>query len=208
MGSIAAGKSSALDGLRCFTTYEEFGGRVPATMYQNDRTLTPDEQKVVDDYLFPQLIAKNGNMIRMNYGIRITDRAYLDLFAFSKGDMVEIKRTAIELKTRFESWGKPLEGGHIFFLRASKESLEERLARRGTGKAGHGKIRFDANALIQQENELMKVYALPPSSVIDTTNSTAGETARTIARTILFDKYDPFDFVARLEEVIKMNGKL
>ena len=85
-------------------------------MYQNEKTLTPDDQKIVDDYLFPRLIEKNANMIRMNSGIRITDRAYLDLFAFSKGDATEIKRKAIELKARFEAWGKPMEGGHIFFL--------------------------------------------------------------------------------------------
>jgi RNase adaptor protein for sRNA GlmZ degradation len=181
---------------------------VPAAMYQNDTTLTPDEQKIVDDYLFPQLITKNANMIRMSSGIRITDRAYLDLFAFSKGDVAEIKRKAIELRTRLKDWGKPLEGGHVFFLRASKESLKERLARRGTKKADRGKIRFDAKALIQQEKELMKIYKPPPNSVIDTTDSTAGETARSIARTILLEKYDPFDFAARLEEVIKMSGEL
>jgi hypothetical protein len=208
VGSIAAGKSSTLDGLRCFTTFEEFGGHVPAAMYQNDRTLTPEEQKIVDDYLFPQLLAKNGNMIRMNSGIRIMDRAYLDLFAFSKGDAAEIKRKAVELKTRLKDWGKPMEGGQIFFLKASNEALKERLARRGAKKAGRGKVRFDAKALVKQEKELMAIYRLPQNAVIDTTEGTAGETARTIARTILLDEYHPFDFAARLEEVIKMGGKL
>ena len=37
VGSIAAGKSSTLDNLRCFTTHEEFSGRVPAAMYQDDK---------------------------------------------------------------------------------------------------------------------------------------------------------------------------
>ena len=143
VGSIAAGKSSALDGLRCFTTHEEFGGRVPATMYQNDRTLTPDEQQIVDNYLFPRLIEKNANMIRMNSGIRITDRAYLDLFAFSKGDVAEIKRKAIELKTRFKDWGKPLEGGQIFFIRASEEVIEREIGstRHGKGRPRRGSFR-------------------------------------------------------------------
>src|SRR5260370_36250805 len=127
-------------------------------------------------------------MIRMYSGIRITDRAYLDLFAFSNGDAVEIKRKAIELKKRIADWGKPLESGQIFFLRASKESLKERLARRGTRKAGRGKVRFDPKSLIQQEKELLQIYGLSPSAVIDTTDSTAGETARAIARTILLEK--------------------
>jgi broad-specificity NMP kinase len=208
VGTIASGKSSVLDGLRCFTTYEEFGGRVPAAMYQDDRTLTSDEQKIVDDFLFPQLIKKNGNMIRMNSGIRITDRAYLDLFAFSKSAETEIKRKAVEMKNRLKHWGKPLESGHIFFLVASKESLKERLARRGTKRVVRGKVRFNTKALVQQEKELRTIYRVPPGVGIDTTDSTVGETARTIARIILLEKYDPFDFTARLDEVIKGGGKL
>jgi hypothetical protein len=208
VGSVAAGKTSALDGLRCFTTFEEFGGRVPAAMYQDDRTLTPEEQEIVDDYLFPQLIRKNGNMFRMNSGIRIMDRAYLDLFAFSKGDKTEIKRKATELKARLKAWGKPLEAGKIFFLKASKESLKERLARRGARKAGRGKVRYDTKTLVQQERDLMKVYRLPQNSVIDTTDSTAGETARGIAREILLEKYEAFDFAARLEDIIDRDGEL
>ncbi len=208
VGSVAAGKSSALDRLRCFTTFEEFGGRVPAAMYQNDKTLTPEEQQIVDDFLFPQLLAKNKSMMRMNSGIRITDRAYLDLFAFSKGDKVEIKRKAKELKSRVKRWGKPLESGQIFFLRASKGTLEERLARRGTKKAGPGKVRFDWKTLVQQEKELLKTYGLTQAVAIDTTDLTAGETARKIARMILLEKYSPFDFGSRLNQVIKADGKL
>ena len=42
-------------------------------MYQNDRTLTPEEQKIVDNYLFPRLVEKNTNMMRMTpgFGLRI-----------------------------------------------------------------------------------------------------------------------------------------
>ncbi|RXT35184.1 SIR2 family protein [Bradyrhizobium betae] len=90
VGSVASGKSSTVDALRCFTTFEEFSGRVPKEMYQDDTSLTPDEQKIVDDYLFPRLIEKNRNMMRPSSGVRIMDRAFLDLFAFSKnGDKVE-----------------------------------------------------------------------------------------------------------------------
>jgi len=207
VGSIAAGKSSTLDNLRCFTTHEEFSGRVPAAMYQDDKTLTDEQQKEVDDFLFPQLIEKNFNMIRMNAGIRIMDRAYLDLFAFSKGNRVEINRKAIELKKRFKAWGKPLEDGHVFFLKASKPALEERLARRGTNKRVRGKVSFETDTLLKQEAELLKIYG-PPNAVIDTSNSTVGDTAKCIARVILLEKYCPFDFSARLEEIIKKRGRL
>ena len=132
----------------------------------------------------------------------------MDLFAFSKGDPFEIERKAIELEKRFDAWGKPMEGGHMFFLRASREALKERLARRGTIKVGSGKYRFDAKALIQQETELLKIYNLNRSDTTDTTDSTAGETARAIAKTILLGDYKPFDFLARLQQIIQMGGAL
>jgi hypothetical protein len=207
VGSIAAGKSSTLDSLRCFTTHEEFSGRVPAAMYQDDKTLTKKQQDEVDDYLFPQLIEKNFNMIRMNAGIRIMDRAYLDLFAFSKGNRTEITRKAKELKKRFKAWGKPLEDGHVFFLKASKLALEERLARRGANKKVRGKVSFETATLLKQEAELMKIYS-PLNAVVDTSNSTVGDTAKYIARIILLGEYCPFDFTARLETIIKNRGGL
>ena len=158
VGSIAAGKTSILDQLRCFTTHEEFSGRVPAEMYQDDKTLTARQQKKVDDYLYPQLIEKNSNMLRMNSGIRIMDRAYLDLFAFSKGDKAEIHRKAIELRRHFEDWGKPIEDGHVFLLKATKTSLEERLARRGANRRIRGKVRFGTETLLEQETNFFKIY--------------------------------------------------
>lgn len=210
VGSVAAGKSSALDRLRCFTTYEEFGGRVPAAMYKNDKAITPEEQELIDEFLFPQLIAKNQNMMRTNSGLRVTDRACLDLFAFSRGDKVEILRKANELKRWFDTGGNPLQSGQIFFLRASEEVLEERLARRGTKRRerDHGVTRFDTSTLIKQEEELLKIYRLSLESTIDTTRVTVEETAKRIARTILLEPYQAFDFSARLNEIIEKGGEL
>jgi hypothetical protein len=207
VGSIAAGKTSTLDNLRCFTTHEEFSGRVPAAMYQDDKTLSPKQQKEVDDYLFPQLIEKNANMIRMHSGIRIMDRAYLDLFAFSRNKS-ENRRKAVELRKRFKAWGKPIEDGHILFLKATKQALEERLARRGTNKRVRGKVSFETETLLEQEAELLKIYRPTEESTIDTSDSVVFDTAKQIARTILLEDYRPFDFSGRLEEVINKRGEL
>jgi hypothetical protein len=207
VGSVAAGKSTTLEALRCFTTFEEWSGRVPAAMYQNDKTLTAEQQKEIDDFLFPQLITKNNNMVRMNSGIRIMDRAYLDLFAFSP-DRAEVSRKASELRKRFASWGRPLEDGHIFFLKASKEQLEERLARRGNPKPKRGPVRFDAKTLLAQEAELLKVYRPAKNDILDTTEASAGECARAIARTILLESYSNFEFESRLSDIIEKDGEL
>lgn len=208
VGSVASGKSSVLDGLRCFTTHEEFSGRIPAAMYQDDKTLTPKQQKEVDDYLFPQLIEKNKTMFRMYSGIRIMDRAYLDLFAFSKGSRSEINRKARELRKRFEAWSKPIESGQIFFLKANSAVLEERMARRGMRKRVGGKVTYQTDTLVRQNEYLTRVYRPSTENIVDTSEATVGETAKYIARKILLYDYTPFDFSERLSEVIKRRGEL
>ena len=210
IGSVASGKSSTVDALRCFTTFEEFSGRVPKEMYQDDTSLTPAEQKVVDDYLFPRLIEKNRNMMRPNSGVRIMDRAFLDLFAFSKnGDKVEIKRKALELKTRIEQYKKPFENGRLFFLGASSDALEERLLQRSSSKEPDGKFGFELETLKKQDKFLRQIYRIQDDQVLDTSHLTTGEVAKAIARKILLDDdYKEFPFAERLGEIIDEDGAL
>ncbi len=209
VGSVASGKSSTIDALRCFTTFEEFSGRVPKQMYQDDTSLTPAEQKIVDDYLFPRLIEKNRNMMRSNSGVRIMDRAFLDLFAFSKnGDKVEIKRKALELKARIEQYKKPFEDGHLFFLGASSDALEERLLQRSSSKEADGKFGFELETLKNQDKALRKIYEIQDEQVLDTSYLTTGEVAKAIASKILLDDYQEFSFAKRLEQIIDGDGVL
>ncbi len=205
-GSVAAGKSTTLEALRCFPTLEEWAGRIPPAMYLNDRKLTARQQKVVDDFIFPQLITKNNRMIRQAPGIRIMDRPFLDLFAFSKG-RTEVLRKAKELDRRFSELGKRFEDGHIFLIRAAELALEERMARRGIMKGGQ-KRGFDAETLVEQERQLSEIYKPDEASVFDTTDSSVGETAKQIARKILLGKYAEFQFQERLDEIIKDAGRL
>jgi len=207
VGSVASGKSSTLEALRCFQTYEEWSGRVPAAMYINDKLLTPKQQKEVDDFLFPQLISKNNKMARQHPGIRIMDRAYLDLFAFSKSRQ-ENNRKGRELKRRFAELGKHFEDGHVFFLRASESALEERMARRGSEGRRKAQRRFDAKTLVKQERQLVSIYGPKDTSIFDTTDPPVGETARQIARKILLENYSEFAFDPRLKEILKQKGAL
>ncbi|UTD26624.1 SIR2 family protein [Bradyrhizobium sp. WD16] len=209
VGSVASGKSSTVDALRCFTTFEEFSGRVPKEMYRDDTGLTQDEQKIVDNYLFPRLIEKNRNMMRPNSGVRVMDRAFLDLFAFSKnGDKIEIKRKALELKTRIEQYKKPFEDGHLFFLSASSDALEERLLQRSSSKEADGKFGFELETLKKQDKVLRQIYRIKDDQVLDTSHLTTGEVAKAIARKILLDDYEEFPFAERLGEIIDGDGAL
>ena len=200
VGSVAAGKSSTLQALRCFTTHEEWSGRVPAMMYQNDKTLTEEQQAEVDKFLFPQLTKKNRKMKAKWPSIRVMDRAYLDLFAFSK-DAKENFRKALKLKEEVTAYGDPFEDGQIYFLTASKGSFEERLARRGVPSGADGKIQYDAETLLKQEADLKKIYRPTETTTFDTSETTTGEMAQKIAREILLGDYSAFNFSSRLKEI-------
>jgi hypothetical protein len=207
VGTIAAGKTSTLEALRCFQTFEEWSGRVPRAMYLNDKKLSKQQQQVVDDFVFPQLITKTNKMARQAPGIRIMDRAFLDLFAFSKGQH-EIYRKAKELRRRFAELGKHFEDGHIVLLSASCEALRTRMLRRGIDITKTNQKRFDAKTLLAQEQQLIEIYKPKETSVFDTTFLTVGETAKLIARKILLEEYSEFSFQGRLEGVINRAGRL
>jgi hypothetical protein len=207
VGSIAAGKSSVLEALRCFSTYEEWSGRPPAVMYQDDKTLTDEQQQEVDAFLFKNLRLKNQRMIDALHGVHVMDRAYLDLFAFSK-DAADVVRKANQLKSEVIAKTRALESGQIIFLRAEEDALRERLARRGSRKGPNGEISFNADRLVQQEETLRKVYKPVPDAIFNTSQKSIGETAQQIARMILLKDYSHFDFCERIDEVIVRNGEL
>ena len=207
VGSVAAGKSATLEALRCFQTHEEWVGRVPTAMYMNDKLITPQQQKEIDDFLFPQLLSKNNKMHSVLPGIRVMDRAYFDLFAFSKNQK-DVYKKARELRMRFKVFGKNFEDGHIFFLRASKSTLNERMARRGGATSKGVQTRFDAKRLVAQEEKLARVYKPEAASIFDTTDLSSGDTARRIARAILLRHYTEFSFGPRLNSILKRRGAL
>ena len=147
--------------------------------------------------------------MRLHSGIRVMDRAFLDLFAFSKnGNAAEIKRKAIELKTRIQQYNKPFEDGHLVFLSASSDAIEERLLKRGSRKGSEGKIGFESKTLEKQKEQLQKIYRIDPEQVLDTSNLTPGEAAKVNARKILLDDYQEFDFLSRLNKIIDGEGKI
>jgi hypothetical protein len=202
VGSVAAGKSSTLEALRCFTTHEEWKGRVPAEMYLKDETLTEEQQSKVDRFLYPQLTQKNRRMASEYPAIRVMDRAYLDLFAFSKSSS-EVKRKAVRLREEVEGWGGHFQDGHIVFLTASEEAFKERLAKRALPSGDEKKIQFDPETLIAQGAKLKKIYRPEADSTFDTSEMDAGQTVKEIARRILLKPYRTFDFSARLDEICK-----
>ena len=83
VGSVLAGKSSCLEALRCFRTFEEWNSKPPVKMYQDHKTLTAPERTEIDDWVCAQLNQKNDRMRKVGVGVHVMDRGFLDLFAFS-----------------------------------------------------------------------------------------------------------------------------
>jgi hypothetical protein len=94
----------------------------------------------------------------------------------------------------------------VIFLDADKEAFEQRRARRG--KIRGGKLEYAASALVDQSHALKKVYRPHDNSVFDTSKTVEGDTAQQVARMILLDGYEPFEFERRLDEVLRSGGKV
>ena len=205
VGAVSAGKSTILHALRSFTTFEEWLGMVPVEMYRDHNKLRRRQRLMVDKWLYGQLREKNEKMRNANLGIYVMDRAYFDLFAFSKTDAENLRKTS-ELRQHSTPSGDKFTQGHIIFLEADKDAFEERRAKRGRVRSG--KFEYSAATLVKQSGSLKKIYQAIPSHVFDTGKTSQEITARQIARLILLGEYQPFDFEGRLDEVTSAGGKL
>lgn len=208
VGSVVSGKSTNLEELRCFSTFEEWLGRPPAKMYQDHASLSPKERAEIDDWLFQQLRAKNDRIKKTGVGIHIMDRAFLDLFAFSK-DAAENLSKIEKIRSKVLVGGQ-LTDGHILFLTASEEVLSDRQARRGRlkGEVGDMKIEYDGSKLYEQSVILQAVYSPDEASLFDTSRESPEITCNRIARKILLGTYTPFKFTVRLSEIEAQGGVL
>lgn len=207
VGAVAVGKSTAIESLRCFTTYEEWRGRPPAKMYQNHEKLSVDEDRRVENFIFEQTHEKNDLMKESRLGLFIMDRAHLDLFAFSKGQE-DVLRKATRLHDEFGAGDNSLLPAHIFFIRANKEAFEERLMKRSTGVRTLNRFRYDADDLVDQQNLLSLIYRPTPPAIVDTSSIPPDEVARIISRKILLGDYEEFLFSTRVQEVVAQRGAL
>lgn len=188
-GPVASGKSSVLEHLRCFNTFEEWTRPAPKEMYYAHDKLDADAQKKVDAFIYAELKEKNLRMDATLVGFHFMDRAPLDLYAFSKGDADENKRKTAELKEHVTR-DKGLQPGEIVYITARPDSLVKRNLGRGRPPADSGNEAYFA----EQDKQLREVYQ--PAAVISTDDFPSGEIARQIARHALFDDYSPVDLMA------------
>jgi SIR2-like protein len=184
-GPVASGKSSLLEHLRCFATYEEWTRPPPSEMYLSFDQLKAEDAKKVDGFVYGELKEKNRRMHDAGVGFHFMDRAPLDLYAFSKDDE-ERKRKTMEIK-EIVTRDKALQAGEIVFVTARGETLVKRNLGRGRMPTSSG----TATYLDDQGVQLFDIYQ--PATQFSTDELSSGEVARKVARHALLEDYAPLD---------------
>ncbi|MBR0951280.1 SIR2 family protein [Bradyrhizobium canariense] len=191
VGPVAAGKSTLLEQLRCFQTHEEWTRPPPREMYLASTNIDDQEREAIDRFIYAELKEKNRRMHAAQAGFHFMDRAPLDLYAFSKSDSENSKKSE-ELRT-LVTRDQPLQKGEILFIEASPTALVRRNMLRGRSPNEAGSEAY----FTEQTESLKKVYA--PYFVLSTEQYSAGEVARQVARHVLLHEYRPAD----LEKIIE-----
>ena len=185
VGPVAAGKSTLIEQLRCFGTFEEWTRPPPKLMYRSASSLTGAEQDEIDNFLYDELKEKNRRMDEARVGFHFMDRAPLDLYAFSK-DEQENKEKTQRLKEEVMR-DKRLKDGAIIFVTAKGVNLVKRNMKRGRVPQTSG----DTDYLESQSAKLQDIYK--PSFRLDTDDLDAGEIAKRVARLALLEESRPAD---------------
>ncbi|MGY2200946.1 SIR2 family protein [Pseudomonas gingeri] len=194
VGPVAAGKSSLLEHLRCFNTNEEWTRQPPPEMYRSFETLSDEEAKKIDSFVYSELKEKNDRMHRAEVGFHFMDRGPLDLYAFSKSADENKKKTADmkRLITRHSIW----QSGEIIFLEAKGSTLVSRNYSRGRPPKKAG----EAEYLDNQKDTLKEIYE--PKFILDTDGLTPGQIAKKVVRRVLLQPYEPVDLMGVMERYV------
>lgn len=185
VGPVASGKSSILEQLRCFHTYEEWTRPPPKEMYLSFDKLDEKTAKNIDNFIYTELKEKNLRMHNAPTGFNFMDRAPLDLYAFSNDDE-ERRRKTNDLRENVVR-DRPLQSGEIIFVNARGDTLVKRNAGRGRLPKDAG----EAHYLETQAAYLKSLYS--PPLVVSTDDKSPEEAAKQIARHVLLEDYQPAD---------------
>jgi hypothetical protein len=189
VGTVSAGKSSLIERLRGFKTYEEWTEPPLESMFRDHDTLSNQEREQIDEWVLRQLALKDDTLRRARYGIHVMDRAPLDMFAFSK-TAFENQEKAKKLKGRI---GQPgVQEGQLIFLEAHPNVLVERQLRRGRSAEWLEDKAYREESLKIQNLNLKQIYS-PYVSSVDTSSMSMEEVAREVAEQMLFGNYAPAD---------------
>ncbi|WP_417455906.1 SIR2 family protein [Kordiimonas sp.] len=183
VGPVGAGKTTLIENLRSFETFEEWTGNPPSAMYREHTSLSALERNKIDNWVSKQIRRKNEFMRNADVGFYFMDRGPLDALAFSK-TAEEVAEKADKILNGIGN-GRRLEEGEVIFLSA----LPKELIRRNLGR-GRLKKNDDEYLRIQSE-DLRETYQVSPEKIRYTDRANAKEIARQIMIECLTGDYTP-----------------
>lgn len=200
VGSVAAGKSTALSHFRNIATQDEWIDSMPEDMAINPSEIAEDRIRQIDEWVAAQWGKKNAKMLRIKSGMHIMDRGPLDAFAFTPKN--EWKKKADITKNGIspgESKRK-LCSAEVILLLGDPDIMASRAI---LSHKSH-----DAEQLRLQQELLKYVYSSSSKGmrVIDTRNKGKAQVAKEIARVIYMEDYSENPLNEILENI--SNGSL
>ena len=216
MGSVAAGKSTAVTQFKCFQTYDEWLEDMADDMDKAPSELDADREKAIDTWIAEQIWRKNDNLVRTTAShlpcISIIDRTPIDAYAFFENDLISPLggETDEEKKKRLEllsiSWknkaklhlskrtvGSNLTGGKIIFLQGEVPEMVKRAKQKFRGHEDRD-LRIQQDELLYLARGCEKLCGKHTVHIINVTNKNIEQVAKEVAEVIYFNEYAEVNF--------------
>lgn len=195
VGSVAAGKSTALSHFRSVATQDEWLEYMPEDMAKDPSKVDSGTIADIDRWIADQWGKKNYKLLRISNGLHLIDRGPLDAFAFTpKGEWknkAELTKEAISPKNA----NRQLCPAEIIILKGDPSTMASRaiLSQKET----------DSTKLKKQQKLINYIYSQAPMGIrrIDTRNKTKAQVAKEIARIIFLDDYEEAPLNQMLEDI-------
>ncbi len=201
VGSVAAGKSTALSHFRSLLTQDEWLEQMPIEMTKDPSKVDENNINLIDKWISEQWGKKNYRLLRSREGIHLIDRGPLDAFIFTpKGEW----KAKAKLTRDGISPGKAnreLCPTQVILLIGDPEVMASRAL------ATHRDT--SSEKLKRQQLLLEYVYTFDKSAMvkIDTRNKGKNQVAKEIAKIIFLEEYQEAPLNQRLNDIESGNYK-
>lgn len=192
VGTVAAGKSTALSHFGSLKVYEEWLEDRPKELSRPFKDLSDTEKKEVDKWVDNQFYKKNLQLINSNEGIHILDRSPLDPITFSpdEASMKDRAKDILHAISPGQSNYK-IDMGQVFLIRSTPKELKTRLLSKQ-------KITWTEDDIEILQNRSINLYKNFKLKEVDNTDRSMSEIVKEIAKLIHTEDYKPIDLHQKL----------
>jgi len=188
-GSVGAGKTTAIEQIRCLDCFDEWVDRKHPLLHKPHQELTTAEREEVDGWINQQFRKKNRRVSQASRTVALVDRSPLDPLYFAadkeaeKGRAVELRQWMVPANSHI----KTIAAGHLIILKCDVAVLRTRLASRDK--------RYSDEQILENQERVVDFWREhPQATVVDTTNMSIRQVIKRILAIVLFENYAEIDF--------------